>query len=160
MRAALCHWLGAGEPVGQRRGCVATIKGFMWVSRFHNRSDSSEPNSMCTFSSGLWMAGSGATASQASAYPGEDLLQLMHTGWWQSRGSWQRPFTDPACPVLPRAQHCLESKCRQTASRRAARELSQRGTTGEQAPPCWGSHLNVARPIPCLPIEILMLKEI
>lgn len=33
--------------------------------------------------------------------PGEDLLQLMHTGWWQSQGNSQRPSqTRPAwsCP--------------------------------------------------------------
>lgn len=127
--SCLCAPAGSGEPVGQRRGCVAAMKGFMWASPFLSRSDSSEPNSMCTFSPGpsLWMAGSAGHSSSGLSTPrrrnapAHAPCVVAQPGQLpapsQARPAWSCPEHSPARRVqMPPPP---------PASRRAARGPSQ-----------------------------------
>lgn len=119
----LCSLLGAGEPVDQRRGCIMGNKGYMCVSRFLSRSDSSEPNWVHR----LWWAVSFSVLCPPTNLPEEVLPQLMHTARWRRLTQYAGCLTDLACLVLPGASQCWKYKCHKTASRRAARKHSQLG---------------------------------
>lgn len=105
---------------GPEEGLCRWYKGFMWVSRFLSRSDSSEPNSMCTFR---------PAASHASAYQREGVLLAA------------RPR--PGLPGPARGTALPKVQVLQTAPRRAARRLSQPGNNCLVV----GALSNVARPI-------------
>lgn len=120
----MCSLLGAGEPVDQRRDCVMGNKGYMWVSRFLSRSDSSEPNLVRRLLMGCQLL---RPLCPPTHPPEEVLPQLVHTAGWQSLAQFAGCLIDLACLVLPRVRQCWKYKCHKTVPRRAARKHSQLG---------------------------------